>query len=63
MLPRAQVSFGPIAKMSNRIGKAEYQRFTRDGTRECMYIRQFADTFADERGYTRSFKPTAGNIS
>jgi hypothetical protein len=48
--------------MSNRIGDGEYLRFTRDGTRECVYLRPYADTFADQRGYTRSFKPSAGNI-
>jgi hypothetical protein len=61
-LPSAQVSSERTAKMNNRIGEVEYRRFARDGTRECVYMRQFADTFADQRGYTRSFKPSAGNI-
>lgn len=60
--PGALVSSELSTAMSNRVGDGEYLRFTRGRTQECVYMRQYADTFADQRGYTRSFKPVAGNI-
>ena len=48
--------------MTNRIGNVEYLHFTLNRGRECIFFRQYADTFADSRDLTRNFQETAGNI-
>lgn len=33
----------------NALGEVEYLRFTRNGVTECVFMRQYGDTFADQR--------------
>lgn len=57
------VVVGSVGKATNIVGDLEFLNFTREGNVPCIFFLQFADTFADERGYTiGTFEVSQGNI-
>ena len=45
------IEIGSSGNARNVLGAVEYTRFTRDGAIQCVFVRQYGDTFADQRGY------------
>ena len=45
------IEMGAAGKYRNVLGGLEYARFTRDGATQCVFMRQFGDTYSDQRGY------------
>lgn len=46
----------------NVLGELEYQRFTRNGSTECVFMRQYGDTYSDQRSYFSDGSMGHGNI-
>lgn len=45
------IDLGAGGKYENVLGEVEYSRFTRNGATECVFMRQYGDTYSDQRGY------------
>lgn len=45
------IDMGAGGRYENVLGEMEYIRFTRDGANQCVFMRQFGDTYSDQRGY------------
>ena len=60
--PSDSIDMGAGGKYKNVLGEVEYQRFTRDGATECVFMRQFGDTFSDQRDYFSDGTTGHGNI-
>lgn len=43
------IETGTGGTISNVLGEVEYLRFTRNGATECVFMRQYGDTFSDQR--------------
>jgi hypothetical protein len=43
------IETGTGGKIRNVLGEVEYLRFTRNGATECVFMRQYGDTFSDQR--------------
>ena len=56
------VEMGAGGRYENVLGGLEYQRFTRAGVAECVFMRQFGDTFSDQRDYFSDGTTGHGNI-
>jgi hypothetical protein len=56
------VEIGVSGKYENVLGKGEYLRFTREGAIECVFMRQYGDTFSDQRNYLPDGNAPLGNI-
>jgi len=56
------IDIGVSGKFRNLFGGMEYIRFTRDGANQCVYMRQFGDTYSDQRGYFSDGSMGHGNI-
>jgi hypothetical protein len=51
-----------VAKFKNVLGPLEYMRFTRYGAIQCVFMRQYGDTFSDQRDYFSDGSTGHGNI-
>ena len=56
-LGAGNIELGAGGNYENVLGEVEYLRFTRDGATECVFMRQYGDTFSDQRDAT-----SLGNI-
>ena len=56
------IEMGASGKYRNVLGGMEYARFTRDGATQCVFMRQFGDTYSDQRGYFSDGSTGHGNI-
>jgi hypothetical protein len=56
------IELGAGGNYENVLGEVEYLRFTRDGATECVFMRQFGDTFSDQRGFFSDGTAGHGNI-
>jgi hypothetical protein len=56
------IDIGAGGKSENVLGEVEYLRFTRDGATQCVFMRQYGDTFSDQRDYFPSGSLGHGNI-
>jgi hypothetical protein len=56
------IEMGASGKYRNVLGGMEYARFTRDGATQCVFMRQYGDTFSDQRGYFSDGSTGHGNI-
>ena len=49
-------------KFRNALGSLEYMLFTRDGATQCVFMRQFGDTYSDQRDYFSDGSTGHGDI-
>lgn len=56
------IEMGAAGKHRNVLGSLEYTRFTRDGATQCVFFRQFGDTYSDQRGYFSDGSTGHGDI-
>jgi hypothetical protein len=56
------IDIGAGGKSENVLGEVEYLRFTRGDATECVFMRQYGDTFSDQRDYFPSGSMGHGNI-
>lgn len=56
------IEMGAGGKYKNVLGGMEYVRFTRDGATQCVFMRQYGDTYSDQRGYFSDGSTGHGNI-
>ena len=61
-LSSENIEMGASGKYRNVLGGMEYARFTRDGATQCVFMRQFGDTYSDQRGYFSDGSTGHGNI-